>query len=109
VETVQPHLRLADLAFDVNLLYSIQRAGFSVQEVPTVWTDQSGSKVAFNFRTSLNMLLSLVRLRLLFSPFYVWLRPLHPLEAWVYRKLNAPAPRTAEEALKNQPSPLNRS
>jgi len=109
VETVQPHLRLADLAFDVNLLYSIQRAGFSVQEVPTVWTDQSGSKVAFNFRTSLNMLLSLVRLRLLFSPFYVWLRPLRPLEAWVYRKLNAPAPRTAEEALKNQPSPLNRS
>lgn len=93
VEKVHPYLRLADLAFDVNLLYSIKRAGFSIMEVPTEWTDQAGSKVVFNFRTSLNMLLSLVRLRLLYSPFYNWLRPLRPLEAWVYRKLNAPPPR----------------
>ncbi len=93
VEKVHPFLRLADLAFDVNLLYSLQRAGFKTLEVPTEWTDQAGSKVVFNSRTSLNMLLSLVRLRLLYSPFYAWLRPLRPLEAWVYRKLNAPPPR----------------
>ncbi len=29
VERVQPQLRLADLAFDVNLLYSLRRAGFA--------------------------------------------------------------------------------
>lgn len=93
IETVHPKLRLADLAFDVNLLYSLQRAGFTVKEVPTEWTDKTGSKVVFNFRTSLNMLLSLVRLRLLYSPFYSWLRPLRPLEEWLYLKLNAPPPR----------------
>jgi dolichyl-phosphate beta-glucosyltransferase len=93
IEVVHPKLRLADLAFDVNLLYSLQRAGFTVKEVPTEWTDKTGSKVVFNFRTSLNMLLSLVRLRLLFSPFYSWLRPLRPLEEWLYLKLNAPPPR----------------
>ena len=98
VERVQPFLRLADLAFDVNLLFSLRRAGFTVKEVPTTWTDQSGSKVVFNLRTSLNMLLSLVRLRLLYSPFYAWLKPLRPLEAWIYRRLNAPAPRSAAEA-----------
>jgi dolichyl-phosphate beta-glucosyltransferase len=108
VERVQPQLRLADLAFDVNLLYSLRSAGFTVKEVPTVWTDQSGSKVAFNFRTSLNMLLSLVRLRLLYSPFYVWLRPLRPLEAWVYRKLNAPPPLSKEQAEAVAPAELKR-
>lgn len=106
VEAVQPQLRIADLAFDVNLLYALRRAGRSVREVPTVWTDQSGSKVAFNLRTSLNMLLSLVRLRLVYSPFYRWLGPLRPLEVWVYRKLNAPPPRSREEAQRNDPAEL---
>jgi len=109
VEAVQSQLRLADLAFDVNLLYATKRAGFRVRELPTVWTDQSGSKVAFNFKTSLNMLLSLLRLRLLYSPFYGWLRPLRPLEAWIYRKLNAPAPRTSEEARSVEPAVLHRA
>jgi hypothetical protein len=91
-ESVHSQLRLADLAFDVNLLYSLKRAGFNVLEHPTVWNDQTGSHVVFNLRTSLNMLLSLVRLRLLYSPFYPWLRPLRPLETWLYMKLRAPAP-----------------
>jgi hypothetical protein len=92
IEAIHGQLRLADLAFDVNLLYSLKRAGFSILEVPTVWNDQSGSHVVFNLRTSLNMLLSLVRLRLLYSPFYPWLRPLRPLETWVYMRLRAPPP-----------------
>jgi glycosyltransferase involved in cell wall biosynthesis len=92
VEAIHAKLRLADLAFDVNLLYSLKRAGFSVKEVPTEWHDQTGSHVVFNLRTSLNMLLSLVRLRLVYSPFYRWLRPLRPLETWVYLKLRAPPP-----------------
>ncbi len=106
VERVQPFLRLADLAFDVNLLYSIRRAGFTITEVPTVWTDQSGSKVAFNFRTSLNMLLSLFRLRVLYSPFDRWLAPLAPFISWVYRKLNAPPPRSDVEARQTHPAEL---
>jgi hypothetical protein len=32
-------------------------------------------------------------LRLVYSPFYAWLRPLRPLETWVYVKLlGAPQP-----------------
>jgi glycosyltransferase involved in cell wall biosynthesis len=107
VESVHPQLRIADLAFDVNLLYALCRAGKSIREVPTVWTDQSGSKVAFNAKTSLNMLLSLVRLRLVYSPFYPWLGPLRPLEAWIYRKLNAPLPLSRDDALKADPAELH--
>ena len=63
-----------------------------IQEIPTEWADKSGSKVVFNLRTSLNMLLSLIRLRLIYSPFYRWLGPLRPLEAWLYTQLRAPQP-----------------
>ncbi|MEI9863526.1 MAG: glycosyltransferase [Limisphaerales bacterium] len=91
VEKVHPALRIADMAFDINLLYSIKRAGFRILEVPTEWTDKIGSKVALG-RSSLTMFLSVVRVRLIYSPFYRWLGPLKPLETWAYKKLRAPLP-----------------
>lgn len=91
VEKVHPCLRIADMAFDINLLYAIKRAGYRILEVPTEWTDKIGTKVTLG-RTSLTMFLSAVRIWLIYSPFYNWLRPLRPLEAWVYRTLRAPQP-----------------
>lgn len=93
VEKIHSSLCIADLAFDVNLLVCVKRAGFKIREVPIEWTDQGGSKVTSSlFRSSLTMFLSVVRVRLIYSPFYQWLRPLRPLEAWVYTKLRAPTP-----------------
>jgi len=94
VEKIHSSLRIADLAFDVNLLYSLKRAGFTVLEVPTEWTDKIGSKVSSAlFRTSLVMFLSVVRVWLINRPWiYRFTRPLRPLEAWVYQKLRAPQP-----------------
>ena len=91
VETIHSKLRIADMAFDINLLYALKRAGFRVLEVPTEWTDKIGSKVNL-FRTSLTMLLSAIRVRLVYSPVYRWMRPLRPLEVWVYTRLRAPLP-----------------
>ncbi len=93
VEKIHSALRIADMAFDINLLYALHRAGFRILEVPTEWTDKVGSKVRL-FRTSLTMFLSTVRVRLIYSPLYKWLWPLRPLEAWIYRKLRAPLPRS---------------
>jgi len=94
VEKIYLSLRIADLAFDVNLLYSLKHAGFSVLEVPTEWTDKVGSKVTSSlFRSSLSMALSVVRIRLIYSPFSKWLGPLRPLEGWIYHKLRQPPPR----------------
>ena len=91
VEAVHSRLCIADVAFDINLLYSIKRAGFTIREVPTVWRDQIGSKIKLN-KGSFGILLSVLRLRLVYSPFYKMLRPLRPLEAWIYQKLRAPQP-----------------
>jgi len=93
VEKVHSLLRIADMAFDINLLYSLKRAGYRIREVPTEWTDKIGSKVTL-VGTSLVMFLSVVRIRLIYLPWlYKLLRPLRPLEGWVYRKLRAPPPR----------------
>ena len=91
VEKIHPFLRIADMAFDINLLVAIKRAGFRIREVPTEWTDKAGSKVVLA-RSSFTMFLSVVRIRLIYSPFYKWLRPLRPLEGWIYKKLRAPQP-----------------
>ncbi len=65
---VMPRLGITRWAFDVDLLFQLRRAGYRVREVPTVWHDVAGSKLAVG-RASFEMLLALVRLRLLYSPF----------------------------------------
>ena len=92
-EKIHSALRIADLSFDVNLLVVLKRAGFRVLEVPIEWTDVAGSKVSSAlFRSALTMFLSVVRIRLIYSPCYKLLKPLRPLEGWVYKKLRQPAP-----------------
>ncbi len=101
VDRIHPYLRIADMAFDINLLVAIKRAGFRILEVPTEWTDQAGSKVVL-FHSSLTMFLSTLRVRLIYSPFYRWLRPLRPLEGWVYKKLRAPPPLPGPDSKKSE-------
>ena len=93
VEKIHSALRIADMAFDINLLYSLKRAGFRTIEVPTEWTDKLGSKVTL-FRTSLTMFLSVIRIRLIYSPICKYLWPLRPVEAWIYNTLRAPVPKS---------------
>jgi glycosyltransferase involved in cell wall biosynthesis len=92
VEKIHPYLHIADMAFDINLLVAIKHAGYRIREVPTEWTDKAGSKVTL-FRSSLTMFLSVWRIRLIYWPaIYSLLRPLRPLEGWIYKKLRAPLP-----------------
>jgi dolichol-phosphate mannosyltransferase len=92
MEKVHPNLRIADVAFDINLLYSLKRAGYAIREVPTTWTDKIGSKMALN-KGALAIILSVFRLRVIYIPWlYALLRPFRPLEGWIYRKLRSPQP-----------------
>ena len=102
VEKIHSHLRIADLAFDVNLLVALHQAGFKIREVPIEWMDMIGSKVTASlFRSSSAMFLSVVRVRLIYWPLiYKWLKPLRPLETWLYRKLRAPQPLSASRTKK---------
>jgi hypothetical protein len=106
VEKIHPYLTIADLAFDVNLLVAMKQAGCRLLEVPIHWTDVEGSKVTGSiFRQSLTMFLSVLRVRLIYWPrLYRLLRPLRPLEGWVYKTLRQPQPlsRPKEAKPKNE-------
>jgi glycosyltransferase involved in cell wall biosynthesis len=91
VEKVHASLCIADMAFDINLLYLLKRNGCVILEVPTEWTDKAGSKVTL-WRTSSTMLLSVIRLRWIYSPFKGLRGLFTPVENWIYRKLRAPPP-----------------
>ncbi len=60
-------LRVTDWAFDINLLYNAQKAGYDIREIPIVWADSQDSK--FNMmKVAPIMFLSVVRLRIYESP-----------------------------------------
>jgi hypothetical protein len=61
VERVVPLMSSRDFLFDVDLLVTAQRVGFDLVEVPTVWIDQSGSKLDAR-RDALRMLAGTARL-----------------------------------------------
>ncbi len=104
VERIYADLRTADLAFDINLLYCLKRTGSRILELPTEWTDKIGSKIQLG-RSSLSMLLSILRLRLVYSPFYRWLAPLRPIEEWLYVRLGAPPSLPPSDGTKTPPPP----
>lgn len=55
-------------AFDIDLLYLMKREKLKVKEIPTFWNDQKRSKINLT-RVPIQMFLSVIRLRLIYSPF----------------------------------------
>lgn len=104
IRAIHDDLRTADLAFDINLLYCLRRSGFKILEVPTEWTDKMGSKIRLG-RSSLSMFLSILRLRLVYSPLYRMLAPLRPIEEWLYFKLGSTPPLPRHGAGKTESLP----
>ncbi len=68
LNAVLPSLELSNFAFDIDLLYALRVAGFSIREIPVVWTDNPGSKVRVA-RIWLSLAIGLFRLRLRTGPF----------------------------------------
>jgi dolichyl-phosphate beta-glucosyltransferase len=61
-------LTVGQWAFDVEILYLCKRFKFTVQEISTVWDDQTGSKLNI-LAGGLPMLSALIKLRLQYQPF----------------------------------------
>ncbi|MBM4155594.1 MAG: glycosyltransferase [Lentisphaerae bacterium] len=67
IEEVLPKLGITQWAFDVDLLFQLRRHGHRIVEIPTTWNDAAGSHVRVG-RASFEMLVAVVRLRLIYSP-----------------------------------------
>jgi glycosyltransferase involved in cell wall biosynthesis len=65
---VLPHLVIDNFVFDVNFLYSAKKLGFKIKEVAIEWEYSEGSKIKL-FNATKKMFVSLLKLRLFYSPF----------------------------------------
>lgn len=68
VDAVADKLGITKWAFDIDLLYQLDKKGFKIGEIPTEWHDREESKLKIG-KASLEMLLAVIRLRLIYSPF----------------------------------------
>jgi glycosyltransferase involved in cell wall biosynthesis len=69
IHKIYDDITIANMAFDINLLVDTKRKGGAILEIPIEWHDKDGSSITSPVGTSVAMALSVVRLRLLYSPF----------------------------------------
>lgn len=84
---ILPYLTISNLSFDVNLLFEIKRAGGKIVEIPIVWTDDHDSTIKKPIKTSIIMFLSILRLRLIYSPFKQFYPLIRPFSELVWKIL----------------------
>ena len=63
IAAIFPRLHVRQWSFDVELLYLCKQFGFNIKEHPTVWHDQTDSKLSI-IRDGLRMPWSLVKIRI---------------------------------------------
>ncbi|MFH1451629.1 MAG: glycosyltransferase [archaeon] len=68
IEKVIPKIGSTRWAFDIDLLFYSKKAGAKIKSVPTIWEDKTDSRINLK-KVPLTMFLSVIRLRLVHSPF----------------------------------------
>ena len=84
IEKILPELKMSSWAYDVNLLYSCNINEFRIASIPTVWYEIEGGSLKVG-KSSIQMLLSIVQLRIIRSPFRRLLSPLKPISKFLWR------------------------
>ena len=84
VEKILDDLTLTQWAYDVNLLYSCKKKNLRIKSVPTFWREAKGSKLNIN-KASIQMIFSIIQLRLIKSPFKDSLKVLNPIIEIIYK------------------------
>ncbi|VVB80298.1 Glycosyltransferase AglD [uncultured archaeon] len=86
IEKVFGDLKVSAWVFDVNILYAMKKKSLKVRDFPTYWIDKEGSTV-YPLKTSFNMFLGIIRLRMINSPLDKFSKPLKPLIRKVWGSL----------------------
>ena len=82
LEEIINELVITRWAFDVDLLFCLNRKRFKIKEFPTVWSDKEYSKINFK-RAGPLMAISIIRLRILNSPFRDLVRLYNKMPEWL--------------------------
>ena len=87
VEKILPSLTISNMAFDVNILVDIKRVGGTILEIPIEWEDAEDSTIGASYKTSVAMAFSVLRLRVVYSPFKIFYPILDPIGKFLLRVL----------------------
>ena len=68
IAKVLPKLGASEWSFDIDLLFYARREKAKIKSIPTMWEDKRGSNINLK-KTPITVLLSVIRLRLIHSPF----------------------------------------
>jgi len=63
IEAVMSEIRLRGYAFDVELLWRLEKAGYEIRELPISWDHKNGSSIKLS-REAPRMLSDIIRMRL---------------------------------------------
>lgn len=74
-EILVKRVGMTQWAFDIEMLYELKRRGMKIKEIPTIWKEVEGSKLNI-LKTSIQMFMAVVQLRLVKSPFKKLLKPM---------------------------------
>jgi len=80
IENVINDIGITRWAFDIDLLYKLNKKGFKVKEIPTIWEDKAGSTIGV--KAAFQMFFALIRLRLLNSRFKFVVRAYDKMPEW---------------------------
>jgi glycosyltransferase involved in cell wall biosynthesis len=88
IKRILPGLGITAWAFDIDLLYRLKEQGYSIKDIPTTWSDKGNSRLNVG-KTSFQMFLAVIRLRLINSPFRFVVRAyeLLPENIKIHRRL----------------------
>lgn len=82
LKKIENDLYITHWAFDINLLYALNKRKFKINVIPTEWTDKEGSKINVK-KVPLMMFIGVVRLRLLNSFLKDFLRLYDRMPEWI--------------------------
>ena len=86
LEEVVSLIHMTAWAFDINLLYLLEKKGFKIKETATIWEDKDGSNMD-TIRDTIKMFSAVMRLRLINSPLRILVRGYNKLPSWVKVKV----------------------
>lgn len=89
IPKILPYLSISNMAFDVNFLVDIKRAGGRILEQPIAWEDNQDSTITSPLKTSIAVFLSLTRLRIMYSPLKILYPVLKPISDMLHRLLTS--------------------
>lgn len=68
IEKIVHKIGMTSWAFDIEILYLLNKFGFKIRQIPTVWSNEDYSTINF-WQSGPWMALAVIRLRILNSPF----------------------------------------